>query len=221
MSHLSIANLTKSFGKQTILNTVSFQCEIGEIVGIFGSNGTGKSTLLQCVFGTTKADTIKISIDYEDIQAKDMIPDRRIGYLPQDSFLPKEKSVRDIIPLLFPKGEDQDKIFYTKGIHTIEKTKIGKLALGELRYLEVVLLCHLEHPFLMLDEPFSMIQPDYKELIKELLASVKNQKGILITDHYYEDVLVVADRNLLVKDGNLFPVKGILDLQKFGYLRRS
>ncbi|AXT52204.1 ATP-binding cassette domain-containing protein [Aquimarina sp. BL5] len=219
MNHLFIRDLTKSFGKNYILNEVTLQCGVGEIVGVFGRNGTGKSTMLRCVFGTMRSNAIYINIDDETIKPKEVIADGRIGYLPQDSFLPKEKKVRDIIPLLFPNGEDQDKIFYTKGIHSIENRRAGKLSLGELRYLEVVLLSHLEHQFLMMDEPFSMIQPSYKELIKELLLSIKKKKGIIITDHYYEDVLDITDRNFLIKEGSLIAIQNKTDLVTHGYLR--
>ncbi len=219
MNGLLITNLTKSFGTKNILSNISLHCTIGEIVGVFGRNGTGKSTLLQCVFGTLRSDSIQIQIDYEQITPKEIIPGRKIGYLPQDSFLPKEKKVRDVIPILFPDGEDQDTIFYTKGIYELETRKVGALSLGELRYLEVVLLCHLAHPFLMLDEPFSMIQPAYKELIKELLLHIKSKKGIIVTDHYYEDVLSVTDRNLLIKEGNILSIKDSNDLVSLGYLR--
>ena len=73
-------------------------------------------------------------------------------------------------------------------------------------------------PFLMLDEPFSMVEPLYKDLIKELLIQLKTKKGIIITDHYYNDVFSVTDRNLMLKDGQLFAVNGKNDLTAHGYL---
>ncbi|GAA4116527.1 ATP-binding cassette domain-containing protein [Aquimarina addita] len=218
MSTLVISNLTKSFHKKIILEDVSVQFSTGDILGIFGRNGTGKSTLLQCMFGILDSDSIVIRINNKEINPKDVIASKKIGYLPQDSFLPKEKKVRDIIPIIFPDGEDQDKIFYTQGIHKIENQKAGTLSLGELRYLEVVLLCHLKHDFLLMDEPFSMIQPLYKELIKELLYTVKKTKGIAITDHYYQDVLSITDTNVLLKDRGLIPVFDKKDLVLYEYL---
>ena len=86
-------------------------------------------------------------------------------------------------------------------IERIATRKIGTLSLGELRYFELLLVAHLEHPFLLLDEPFSMIELLYKEAIKEFLLSLKAKKGILLTDHYYRDVLDISDRNLVLVDG--------------------
>lgn len=65
--------------------------------------------------------------------------------------------VRDIIPVFFEDGEDQDKIFYAPLVGDFEKRKIGELSMGERRYFELLLISNLDHPFLMLDEPFSMI----------------------------------------------------------------
>ncbi len=219
MNTLNVTNLSKSYGKKMIVNDMDLRCSTGEIIGVFGSNGTGKSTLLQCIFGTLKANEIRITIDDKHIVPRNVISSKQIGYLPQDSFLPKGRKVREVIPLVFPNGDDQDRIFYAQGIHAIENSKVGKLSMGELRYLEVLLLCHLKHRFLLLDEPFSMIQPSYKELIKGLLFRVKKEKGIIVTDHYYEDVLAVSDRNMLLKNGKLLVVEGKGDLIIHGYLR--
>ncbi|WP_109302222.1 ATP-binding cassette domain-containing protein [Aquimarina sp. AU474] len=220
MSELVVKSLTKSFRKQIVLNDFSFQCKIGQIIGVFGRNGSGKSTLLKCILGTLKSNSIIIIIDGEHITPKKIIPDGRIGYLPQDSFLPKEKKVRDIIPLIHPKGDIQDRIFYAPNVYKIDNKRVGELSLGELRYLEILLLTYLDHQFLMLDEPFSMIQPIYKDWIKELLLSAKEKKGILITDHYYEDVLEVTDTNMIIKEGKPIAIKNKKDLINHGYLRK-
>jgi len=220
MNDLVIKNLTKSFKKNLVLDDFSITCTTGQIIGIFGKNGTGKSTFLKCVFGVLKSDSIQISINQQTIQPKKIISDNRIGYMPQHSFLPKEKKIRDIIPLIYPDGEMQDKIFYAPNVYKIENRKVGKLSLGELRYIEILLLSYLDHQFLMLDEPFSMIQPLHKDWIKELLLSLKNQKGVLITDHYYDDVLAVTDTNVLIKKGKSIKVDNKEDLVYHGYLKK-
>ncbi len=220
MNHLVVNNLTKSFKKQIVLDDFSFQCSTGQIIGVFGRNGAGKSTLLKCILGTLKSNSIAISINKEYINPGKIIPDGRIGYLPQNSFLPKEKKVRDIIPLIHPDGDIQDRIFYAPNVYKIDNRKIGKLSLGELRYLELLLLTYLDHQFLMLDEPFSMIQPMHKDWIKELLLSLKEKKGIIITDHYYEDVLDVTDTNILIKEGKSIKIENKEDLIYHGYLRK-
>lgn len=219
MDLLKVTDVNKSYGKKAILKNINLDCKVGEIIGIFGRNGTGKSTLLKLIFGTVKADSILIKINSEIISQKAIIPSKRIGYLPQDTFLPKERKVREIIPFFFPKGDDQDKIFYSPQVPSFEKIKIGKLSLGQLRYLELLIIGNLNHQFLMLDEPFSMIEPIYKDVIKSLLLKLKKSKGIILTDHYYNAVLEITDENFVIKDSEIIKVVDKSDLVKYEYLR--
>jgi len=221
MNLLEITNLNKSYGNKVILKNVNLICKTGEIIGVFGRNGTGKSTLLKLIFGTVKADSILIKINSEAISQKNIIPSKKIAYLPQDTFLPKEQNVRAIIPLFFPNGDDQNKIFYSPQVSSFEKIKVGKLSLGQLRYLELLIIGNLNHPFLLLDEPFSMIEPIYKDVIKKLLLKLKVSKGIILTDHYYNDVLQVTNRNFILKDAKKIQIKTKEDLVKYEYLNSN
>lgn len=222
MDHLlEVSGAYKSFGKKKILENISFELKTGEILGIFGRNGSGKSSLLKMMFGTLPAKHIQIKFDSEIIDSKEIIPRQLIGYLPQDSFLPKGLKVRDVIPLFCDVEEKQNKVFYASGVSEFENTKIGKLSMGQLRYLETLLVGSLDHPFIMLDEPFSMLEPLYKELIKELLKNLRQTKGIIVTDHYYHDVLDITHSNFLLKDGHKIEVLEKTDLIKNGYISRS
>ncbi|WP_324720413.1 ATP-binding cassette domain-containing protein [Salinimicrobium sp. HB62] len=219
MSRLQVSRVNKSFGKRQILDEVSVSFETGEIIGLFGRNGSGKSTLLKCMLGTLKADSLEIRIDGEEIKPSEVIPRQKIGFLPQETFLPKEMKVRNVIPLIFPEGEDQDKIFYSTGVAAFDGKIVGKLSAGQLKYLELLLLAHMPHPFLLLDEPFSMLEPRYIELVKELLLSLKSSKGLLLTDHYYRDVLEVANRSYVLKKARAYEVESEHDLVTHKYLK--
>lgn len=218
MSTLSVTGLTKNFSNKTILDNVALECSTGDISGIFGRNGSGKSTLLKILFGTLKADRIRITIDGTSITPEEMITQQKIAYLPQDSFLPKSLKVRDIVPLYFTEGDMQDKILYDPLIARIANTKAGSLSMGELRYFELMLISTLPHPFLLLDEPFSMVEPLYREKIKEKLITLKTTKGIILTDHYYNDILETASNCLLLRNGRLIAVTDEKDLAGHGYL---
>ena len=221
MSLLEITNLSKSFHGRSILKSINLTCIVGEIIGIFGRNGTGKSTLLKLIFGVLKADSIKIKINSKIVSPKNIIPSKKIAYLPQNTFLPKDKKVRSIIPLFFPNGDDQDKIFYSPQVSSFERTKIGELSLGQLRYLELLLIGHLDHQFLLLDEPFSMIEPMYKDVIKNLLLELKGSKGIILTDHYYNDVLEIASEKFIIKNSEKIKIINRSDLVTQGYLKST
>lgn len=218
MRELEISNLNKSFGPKILVKNIDLTCKTRDLIGIFGRNGSGKSTLLKLIYGSIKANSIQIKIDSKIYLQKEIIPSKTIAYLPQDSFLPKELKVRDIIPFFYPNGENQDKIFYAPNVATFEKIKIGQLSLGQLRYLELLLIGNLNHPFLMLDEPFSMIEPLYKEVIKDLLLKLTKTKGIILTDHYYDDVLEISTKNFIIKDTKKIEINSKDDLIKHDYL---
>lgn len=219
MSLLAVKEVQKSFGKRKILDGISFQCEKGEIIGVFGRNGSGKSTLMKIISGTLKAKHVKIQIDQQLLESSEVIASQKIGYLPQESFLPKEMKVRDVIPLMFPNAEKQDRIFYSDGVGAFDSVKVGKLSAGQRKYLELLLLAHLNHPFLLLDEPFSLVEPYYIEKIKKMLLSLQELKGIVITDHYYNDVLEVANRSFILKEGKTFVINNEGDLAAHDYLK--
>ncbi|MDP2686113.1 MAG: ATP-binding cassette domain-containing protein [Aequorivita sp.] len=218
MAIFKLHSATINFGKKEILKEVSFSLKTTDILGIFGRNGCGKSTLLKMIFGTQTKGFIKISIDGTTINPSENISAEHIAYLPQHSFLPKNIKVRDLIPIYFSEEKKQDAIFYDSLVAKLTAKKVGELSLGQVRYLEVLLVGNLEHPFLILDEPFSMIEPLYKIEISKLLNKLKAEKGILITDHYYEDVLEITTQNLIIKDGIASKIDGIPDLRKLEYL---
>ncbi|WGK65792.1 ATP-binding cassette domain-containing protein [Croceiramulus getboli] len=219
MAELVIQNAIHSFGWKQLISGIDLRCATGDLIGIYGRNGSGKSTLLKLIFGTLRADHLSLKIDDVSIRPWQIIPHRWIGYLPQDPFLPAHLKVRDVIPLCFSRGVAQDAVFHAPFIERMATKKIGNLSLGERRYLEVVLIGQMEHPFLLLDEPFSMIEPLYKDQIKEFLHRLASRKGIIMTDHYYQDVLAIANKNYVLSAGKLLPIQDEQDLQEHGYLR--
>lgn len=220
MERLQLYSASKSFGKKKVVKDVSFSLKKGELLGLFGRNGSGKSTLLKMLFGTLKADEVSFSINDNPVQPSEVIPKQLISYLPQHPFLSKQMKVRDVIPLFHISEATQDAIFYDPHIATLTHKQTGALSLGELKYFEVVLLSHLPHPFLLMDEPFSMLEPLHKEKLKQFLLNLKQHKGIVVTDHYYQDVLEVSDKNIVLKDGIAHTIENEEDLRKLEYLKK-
>ncbi|OYU81378.1 MAG: ABC transporter ATP-binding protein [Flavobacterium sp. BFFFF1] len=218
MAKLEIVT-SKRFGQKSVLANASLECVSGTITGIFGRNGCGKSTLLKIIFGTVRGDAVQIKIDDMRVDPSAIIPKQLIAYLPQHNFLPKHLKVRDVIPMYYPDGGSQDRIFYADGISKIANTQTGALSAGEIRYLQLLMVGNLAHPFVLLDEPFSMVDPLYRERIQAYLLALKSTKGIIITDHYFEDVLGITDFNFVLKEGQLLPVNGREDLLRLDYLR--
>ncbi len=227
MVELQLHSLNKSFGRKKILDDLKISLKTGEVMGIFGRNGSGKSTLLKILFGTLKAENIHMQINGRrylgsaGLGKSDIISQQQIGYLPQFSFLPHNSEVRRIIPRFFADTDDQERLFYDPGIARIDGKKINQLSLGERRYLELLLVGNLDHPFLILDEPFSMVEPLYAERITAFILKLKQKKGIILTDHYYESVWKVSTIRWLLKDGKLHSLKSQEQLAEMGYLKRT
>ncbi len=204
-----------------VLKDVGFSLKTGDILGLFGRNGSGKSTLLKMIFGTLKGESIKMSLDGSNVIPSEIIPKKLIAYIPQHSYLPLNARVRDIIPMYFSEGKKQDPIFYDSTIASFASLRIHQLSYGQRKYFEIVLSCHLPHPFIMIDEPFSMLEPLQKESLKLILKEISIHKGILLTDHYYSDVLDIATKKLVLKDGLSFSISTEEDLRHFEYLSKK
>ena len=217
---LDVKSVSHAFGKRQILSDINFTCKTGDVIGIFGRNGTGKSTLLKILFGTLQAVKSEIYLDNRKVDNKICL-NKFMAYHHQEVFLPKNSIVKNLIPLYFPDGEKQNKLFYDQRINKIENKKVGVLSTGEQRYFQFLLLLHSDHHFVLLDEPFSMVEPLYKDLIKEKIEAFKDQKGFIITDHYYLDVLQVANIKKVIKDRVMQAVVKDTDLIDFGYLSKS
>ncbi|MGB3775245.1 MAG: ATP-binding cassette domain-containing protein, partial [Leeuwenhoekiella sp.] len=136
MAVLQLNSVSKNFGRKKILEKASFELKTGEILGVFGRNGSGKSSLLKILFGTLKADHLDLKIDGKQFRGSEIIKHQKIGYLPQFSFLPAADRVWDIVPKFFEDGNLQDNVLRDPGIERISGTKIGQLSQGERRYLE-------------------------------------------------------------------------------------
>ena len=215
---LEVKHIEKQFGKRVILKNVNFHLRTGEAVGIFGRNSCGKSTLMKILFGTMTSGRDSVFVDNSRFWPKANISGKLIAYLPQHSFLPRDMKVRNLIAMIFSDGEVQNRIFYSPGVASFENQRVGALSLGILKYFEFLILAHMDHPFLMLDEPFSMIDPLFHDVIKDVITTKLTSKGILLTDHYYDDVWQVTERNYVLVDGSTFEVKTKEDLATHGYL---
>ncbi len=190
-------------GSKTLLKEASFTIKAGEVIGILGSNGCGKSSLLQVLFGSVKAQNISVSYNEQPFTISKNRQNRIFGYLPQDPFLFNNITVNETIHTWFPDNADQDRLLYEPLIHTISKKRVGSLSMGERRFLECMLVINLEQPVLLLDEPFSALAPLQIERAIDLITERCAHKAVFITDHYYEHVLKIADRTLLLKNAML------------------
>lgn len=214
---LEAESIICGFGNRLILTDVYLKCCTGEVVGILGRNGSGKSSLLKIIFGTLKAESRIIRINGKNINSP-FPQGRLIRYLPQHSFLPPSYKLRALVKYLVASPDGQQKIFQDLHISRHLNKKARELSGGERRYFEVLLLLNSGAQFVLLDEPFMGIEPLYKEKIKELIREYRLEKGIIITDHDYRNVLDVCGSIKLIVNGVCRHLKEAEELEVWGYV---
>ncbi len=216
MSELRADSIIKSFGTKQVLTDVFVSCKKGEIVGLLGRNGSGKSTLLKIIFGSLSAESKMVQVDHKIIH-KVSDSNQRINYLPQDRYLPSHLKIANVINIVCE--PTQAKIVKN---HRLVKSHLSKkskqLSGGERRALEILLIIYSHNEFSLLDEPFNGIAPIYKDEIKDRIQERSKEKGFIITDHDYRNVLDIATKVILIHDGGTKLMDSTDDLRKWGYL---
>lgn len=218
MNKLHIDSITKSFGERDILKDIYLSCETGNISGLLGRNGSGKSTLFQIIFGSIKGDTQYIKLN-NTILKNQFDRKNKIAYLPQYSFLPRNIKIKNLIDLFCDK-ENSTKISQSELVQPFLNETPNMLSGGELRIVEVLLIIYSKAEFILLDEPFHSLSP---KVITEIKIIIKQQtdKGFIISDHQYHDVLDISDDIFLLSDGHLKPIKDLTELKRFNYLPKN
>lgn len=219
MSTLHIDSITKSFGEKKILQDVYIGCETGKILGILGRNGSGKSTLFQIIFGTMKGETQYVKFNHI-ILRNQSDRNNRISYLPQYSFLPKNIKIKKLIAL-FCDDENSAKLLNSELLKPFINEIPRNLSGGELRILEVLLSIYSKAEFILLDEPFHSLSPKIVSEIKKSIKEESKNKGFIISDHQYQDVLEISDNFYLLTNTHLKPIKDLTELQRFNYLPKN
>ncbi|MCE3076397.1 ATP-binding cassette domain-containing protein [Chryseobacterium gwangjuense] len=219
MSKLHVDSLTKSFDGKNILRDIYIGCETGKIVGILGRNGTGKSTLLKVIFGTMKGDYQYVRVDDQVLQNQ---WDRKgkIAYLPQYFFLPKGIKVKKLIPI-FCNEENSKKLAELDIIKPFLNETSKNLSGGERKIVEALLIIFSGSKFILLDEPFNGLSPKMTTEMQKLIKGQSKEKGIIISDHRYQEVLDISDEIYLLSNSYLRPIKDLKELQHYNYLPKS
>jgi ABC-type multidrug transport system ATPase subunit len=219
MKNLHIDSIRKSYYDKLVLSDIFLSCRQGEIVGLLGRNGSGKSTLLKIIFGIESAENKFFRVDNKVLKSF-ADSSKLINYLPQDNFLPKEIKVQNIIKLFLPKKR-RTQLVKNVFIKPLLQKKFKVLSGGEKRILEVLLLLNSEADFILLDEPFNGVSPIIRDHIMKIINDEKPNKGFIITDHDYANVLKVSDRILFLNNASLKEITEKKELIKHGYLTKT
>lgn len=207
-------NLAKTYGKREVVHDVSLSVSAGEVVGLLGANGAGKTTTFYMVVGLVPATRGKVFLDGKDITDLPMWQRARhgIGYLPQDASIFRKLSVWDNVmavveTLDMPAGERKQ---YVKGLlDDLDLMRLAKqpaytLSGGERRRLEITRALATKPRFLLMDEPFSGVDPISVADVQQIVRNLKTRGiGVLITDHNVRETLGLVDRAYLVYQGRV------------------
>lgn len=217
---LEADSILKSYNEVNVLTDIYLKCTTGEVVGLLGRNGSGKSTLLKIIFGALETDNKSIRINKKTYQypfkEKDLI-----AYMPQANFLPENVPLNKLINLYVSNKEAQERIRKVEVIKKHLSSTCYDLSGGERRLFELLLLINLPVKFILLDEPFAAIEPLYKEMIKELINEFKEEKGFIVTDHDYRNIIDVSDRINLMTNGVCKSIDNLDQLEEYNYLPKG
>lgn len=212
---LEFDSLYLEFGLHRVLQDVYMRCEQGEVVGLLGRNGSGKSCLMKIVFGSKKAYQQSVRINGAYLLNSN-IKKGCIRYLPQESFVPGNLSIQTVLEHYGLSEVDFVFIFpdFAERLHQ----KMETLAGGEMRLIEIYIILKSEGLFCLLDEPFSNLMPLHIEKVIQLINETKATKGIIITDHLYRYLLETSDSIYLLHNGKTRAVSNKDELIDYGYL---
>lgn len=206
--------LSKSYKGRSVVSSVSLKVRQGEIVGLLGPNGAGKTTTFYMVLGIVRPDSGRILIDNEDLTRQPMyIRARRgIGYLPQEASVFRSLTARENIELVLEERGKERKDISRMASDLIEEFGLGDvedlpgfaLSGGERRRVEIARSLAMEPSFILLDEPFSGIDPIAVYDIQQIILGLRTRGyGILLTDHSVRETLAITDRTYLIHRGQI------------------
>lgn len=215
MKHtLEISGIRLLFGERLILSDVYLKIETGDVTGLLGRNGCGKTCLMRVILGSLPAEK-SILVDEKMLYESYRHPEL-IRYIPQHYFIPKSLTLKRIFKdfslnftaftTIFPEFE------------TRYKSKIGHLSGGMRRIVELYVIMKSPAQFVLLDEPFTHVSPMQIDKIKSIIDEERANKGFFVTDHMYRHVLKVCDRIFLLSDGKTKPISDESDLKRLGYI---
>ena len=211
---LRAQHLSKSYDSRKVVDDVAVYVDTGEVVGLFGPNGAGKTTSFYMIIGFIRPDAGEITLDGDNLTDLPMFLRARKGitYLPQEPSIFKKMSVRDNLRSIMEFHEDDKSVIEHKIQEVLEAFRLAHLADnsadllsgGERRRLEIARAMMIAPKFMLLDEPFSGIDPiSISDLKKIVLGLKKRGIGILISDHNVRDSLPICDRAYIINDGKI------------------
>lgn len=220
---LETKEISKSYRGRKVVDNVSVNVSQGEVVGLLGPNGAGKTTSFYMIVGLISPDSGQVAVDNEDITNLPMYRRARrgISYLPQEASVFRKLTVEENLMAILEtlpldgrqRRERMNRLIEQLGLETVRGSKGYMLSGGERRRTEIARSLVIEPSFLLLDEPFSGIDPIQVIELQRIISDLKRDGiGILITDHNVRETLAVTDRAYIINSGKIFRTGSPTDL---------
>ena len=215
MRRLQTYEISKTYRRRRVVDDLSIYIERGEVVGLLGPNGAGKTTSFYMIVGLISPDSGRVTLDEQDITALPMYQRARrgISYLPQEPSIFRKLSVEENLmaileTLPLSAGERRARmgqLIEQLGLEKVRQSKGYMLSGGERRRVEIARSLVIQPSFLLLDEPFSGIDPIQVLELQRIIFELKRSGiGILVTDHNVRETLAVTDRAYIINNGKIF-----------------
>ncbi|HYP15107.1 MAG TPA: LPS export ABC transporter ATP-binding protein [Bryobacteraceae bacterium] len=228
---LKTSDLTKTYRGRKVVDDVTISVQQGQVVGLLGPNGAGKTTSFYMIVGLITPDSGRVMLDDEDITELPMYKRARrgISYLPQEASifrkLTVEQNLLAILETLPVNSRDRqermNQLIDTLGLSRVRHNKGFALSGGERRRVEIARSLVTNPSFLLLDEPFSGIDPIQVLELQRIIGELKRSGiGILITDHNVRETLAVTDRAYIINNGSIFRTGSPEELGRDADVRR-
>ena len=215
MRRLQTYEISKTYRRRRVVDDLSIYIERGEVVGLLGPNGAGKTTSFYMIVGLISPDSGRVALDEQDITPLPMYQRARrgISYLPQEPSIFRKLSVEENLmaileTLPLSAGERRARmgqLIEQLGLEKVRQSKGYMLSGGERRRVEIARSLVIQPSFLLLDEPFSGIDPIQVLELQRIIFELKRSGiGILVTDHNVRETLAVTDRAYIINNGKIF-----------------
>ena len=208
-------NVELYFKNKRILNGIYLKAETGKVTDILGSNGSGKSCLLNIAFGNLKPKYKLVRLDNKPL-LKPLYTTGFAKYLPQYNFIPNGFKLSFVFKLYNLSWSVFIESFEALSIY--EDSKFSALSGGERRIIETYIILKTKSQIVFLDEPFSHLSPLHIETVKQMIVKEKEQKAIIISDHMYQHIIDTSDSIYLLKNGTTKKIEKLIELQDYNYL---
>jgi lipopolysaccharide export system ATP-binding protein len=231
MQTLSTADLSKSYKGRKVVDDISLSIAQGEVVGLLGPNGAGKTTTFYIIVGLTSPDSGQVLLDGVDITQFPMYLRARegISYLPQEPSIFRKLTVEENIMAVLetrPLTADRrrarlEELIEELGLQQVRRSYGYLLSGGERRRVEIARSLVISPSFILLDEPFSGIDPLTVLDIQKIIVRLKESGiGVLVTDHNVRETLQVTDRAYIINNGRIFAAGSPEELGNDAEVRR-